>query len=93
MANNLFITYDLNKSDKNYEGVFEAIKSLGNWAKYQKSAWYVRSNYTADQACAIVWAKMDANDSLMVIDASNNLARWQGLTNQVATHIQQNWNL
>lgn len=92
MANNLFITYDLNKSGKNYEGVFEAIKSLGNWAKYQKSAWYVRSNYTADQACTIVWAKMDADDSLMVIDASNNTAAWQGLPTQVATHIQQNWN-
>nr|DAG78713.1 MAG TPA: Cas system-associated protein [Caudoviricetes sp.] len=92
MANNLFITYDLNKSGKNYEGVFDAIKSLGNWAKYQKSAWYVNTNYTASQACALVWAKMDADDSLMVVDASHNVAAWQGLTSQVATHIQQNWN-
>lgn len=91
MANNLIITYDLNKSDKNYEGVFEAIKSLGNWAKYQKSAWYVNSSHTASQARDIVWAKMDSNDSLMVVDATNNQAAWNGLSDQVSTYIKDQW--
>lgn len=34
MANNLFVAYDLIKT-KDYEAVYKAIKSLGNWAKVQ----------------------------------------------------------
>jgi len=92
MANNLFITYDLNKVGKNYSGVIDAIKNLGEWAKYQKSAWYVSTTYTAEQAGKIVWANMDADDSLMVIDCLHNDAYWFGLTEEVSKFIQKNWN-
>lgn len=37
MANNLFISYDLNSPRQDYEAVIEEIKHLGNWAKVQKS--------------------------------------------------------
>lgn len=69
MANNLFISYDLNSPGQDYEKVIEKIKSLGSWAKVQKSLWFVSSNLTAEQAAKSVWQGMDRNDSLNVVDS------------------------
>lgn len=91
MANNLHISYDLNVPNKDYAAVFEAIQSLGAWAKVHKSFWYVRSNYTAQQAAEIVWAVMDASDTLYVADTSNNLAYWYNLPPEVSKQIQNHW--
>jgi len=91
MANNLFISYDLNSPDQNYSAVIEEIKSLGKWAKVQKSFWYVNSSLTTSQAVDRVWAKMDMNDSLIVVDATNNNAAWQGLSAEVANFIKDKW--
>lgn len=91
MSNNLFISYDLNSPGQNYDSVIEEIQKLGNWAKVQKSLWYVNSNLTASDALERVWAKMDRNDSLIVIDTTNNSVSWQGLSDEVANHIKNNW--
>ncbi|MEH3105507.1 MAG: hypothetical protein PGN12_16600 [Sphingomonas phyllosphaerae] len=91
MSNNLHISYDLNAPNQNYEKVITAIKGLGGWAKIHKSFWYVNSTYTASQACAIVWAAMDSNDTVYVIDATNNAASWQNINPEVATYIRDRW--
>jgi hypothetical protein len=91
MANNLFISYDLFVPGQGYDKVAAAIKSLGTWAKVQMSLWYVKSNHSANRAAEIVWAAMDANDSLIVIDATNNNAVWYNLTPEVSTFIQNHW--
>lgn len=87
MANNLFISYDLNSPGQDYSKVIEAIKGLGGWAKVQKSLWFVTSDYSASKACDLVWAKMDSNDSLIVIDAKTNQAAWQNLSDEVSNYI------
>ncbi|MGO4893179.1 hypothetical protein [Flavobacterium sp. W21_SRS_FM6] len=91
MSNNLFISYDLHVVGQNYTAVAEAIKSLGSWAKVQQSVWYVNSAFTAAQAAKKVWGHMDNNDSLIVVDATNNDASWYNLSDEVAQHIQRNW--
>ena len=91
MANNLFISYDLNSPGQDYEAIFDEIKSLGSWAKVQKSFWYVNSRLTAKEAADRIRKKMDKNDSLIVVDASNNNASWYGLSDEVANHIQDQW--
>jgi len=92
MANNLFVSYDLFSSGQNYEKVAEAIKALGTWAKVQQSFWYVSSAYSGKQAADKVWAVMDKNDSLIVVDASNNDAYWYNLDPKVSKFIQDKWN-
>lgn len=92
MANNLFVSYDLYVPGQNYEKVIAAIKSLGQWAKVQKSLWYVDSKYTASEAVDIVWAAMDKNDSLIVVDATNKNAAWRNLSDEVSNYIRQHWN-
>ncbi len=90
--NNLFISYDLKNPGQNYDRVITAIKGLGSWAKAQYSLWFVSSTYTAKQAAEIVRRAQDSNDTLIVIDATNNDAAWYGLTTEVSEHIRQNWN-
>lgn len=90
--NNLFISYDLNSPNQNYDKVIEEIKELGNWAYINKSTWYVSSSYTAESAATKIHSKMDNNDVLIVINTSNNEAYWFNLSDEVGTHIQNFWN-
>lgn len=90
--NNLFVSYDLKNPGQNYDRVIATIKTLGSWAKVQYSLWYVSSAYTASQAAEIVRRAQDANDTLIVIDATANDAFWYGIDPKVAEFMQQNWN-
>lgn len=90
--NNLFISYDLMTPGQNYEAVTAAIKRLGSWAKVHYSLWYVSTAHTANQAAEIVRRAQDANDKLIVVDATNNNAAWYGLATDVSDFMQQNWN-
>lgn len=92
MANNIFVSYDLHKPGQNYHQVIERIKSLGIWAKPLESMWYLKTGYTAKQVCNHVWAAMDANDSLLVVDTSNNIAAWQNIKPEVAQAMREHWN-
>lgn len=89
--NNLFISYDLFKPGQHYEQVIEEIKALGSWASVHKSFWYVNSTLSASQALDRVWAKMDSNDKLIVVDATNNNAAWQNLSTEVSNFIADQW--
>ena len=91
MANNLFISYDLLSPGQQYEKVIDAIKTLGSWAKVEKSLWYVNSSLSAKSAAMKVYAAMDSNDILIVIDATNNDAYWYNLETEVSSHIQGQW--
>lgn len=91
MSNNLFISYDLYAPGQNYDAVITAIKALGNWAKIHKSFWYVRSNLSAELALAKVWAVMDRNDSLMVVDSTHDSAAWRNVSDEVSKYVRQQW--
>ena len=92
MANNLLVSYDLHQPGQNYDAVIAEIKKLGGWAKVQYSLWYVKSQLSASDASKQVWAVMDQNDTLIVIDATNNNASWYNLSNEVSEFIKDNWN-
>lgn len=92
MSNNLFISYDLNSPTQDYGAVIEVIKSLGPWASVQKSLWHVKSDKTAEEALNIVKEKADGNDSIIVMDTSNNSAYWVNISEEVTKHMQDQWN-
>jgi hypothetical protein len=91
MTNNLFISYDLYKPGQSYDHVIQAIKQLGAWAKVQKSLWYVKSPLSASEALDRVWKVMDANDSLIVVDSTNNEAAWRNLSDEVSNYLKTQW--
>ncbi|MCF7419275.1 hypothetical protein [Escherichia coli] len=57
----------------------------------QRGAGHVNSTYTASQAAEIVRKSMDADDKLIVVDASNNVASWFNLSAEVANFIKEQW--
>ncbi|WP_186034227.1 hypothetical protein [Burkholderia gladioli] len=94
MANNLFITYDLKQNageKRDYNPVFTAIHGLGEAVHLELSQFYVNSSFSSKQAAEKVFATMRAGDKLVVVDATNKTSNWYGLSNGVATFIQQHW--
>ncbi len=93
MANNIFVSYDLHQPGRNYHQVIERIKQLGLCAKPLESMWYVKTEMTAKQVRDYVWAGMDGNDSLLVVDATNNDAAWQNIKPEAAQAMRDLWSL
>lgn len=91
MSNNLHISYDLINPGQNYPAVIKSIQSLGKWAKIHKSFWYVRSNYTALQALEHIKRALDSNDTLYVVDSTNNDAWMYNVSTEAASFIETNW--
>lgn len=91
MANNLHISYTLYNPGQDYPAIIEKIKTLGAWARIHPSFWYVNSNLTAQQAVDALRPEIDANDSLYVVDATNNVAAWHNINQEVAKHVRDNW--
>jgi len=87
----LFVSYDLIQPGQKYETVIAEIKKLGSWAKVHYSLWYVKSQLSASEASKRVWALMDSNDKLIVIDSTNNNASWYNLDEQVSQFIKDQW--
>ena len=78
MTYNLFIAYDLMQPGQNYEAVQSRIKDLGQWHQFQLSLFYVHTDRTPQDAYAHVAQALDANDRLIVINASrgNIVSNW-----------------
>lgn len=89
--NNLFISYDLNSPGQHYDRVISAIKELGSWAKLQKSLFFVKSSFSEQQAFDRVRAVMDSNDSLVVVNATNNNAIWINVPQDAGKLVKDIW--
>lgn len=61
------ISYDLRAPGRDYEKVYEKIKSFGKWAKITESTWAVVSAKTASQIRDDLKVIVDANDRLFVV--------------------------
>lgn len=68
------ITYDLNKKDKDYASLYDAIKdcSTGVWAHILDSTWLVKSNLTVQQINEKIKSVTDSNDNIFIVELTNN---------------------
>ncbi|MGG4039935.1 hypothetical protein [Heyndrickxia ginsengihumi] len=60
------ITYDLNAPGKDYGKLYEEIKSLGAWAHYMESVWFVDTDLDPNSIRDKLKEIIDSNDSLFV---------------------------
>jgi hypothetical protein len=75
----LMIGYDLDEPGQNYEAVSDAIKSLSStWWHRLDSTWLVKTTLNATQARDRIWAVMDSNDELLVINITGDAWAAQG---------------
>lgn len=88
--NNLFISYDLYKPDRDYSDLYEAIKALGpEWCKVKLTVWFVRTDLDAVTARDRLWARMQAQDKLIVINASSDNGAWCNVDH--SDYLKQHW--
>ena len=76
------ISYDLNKTGKDYEGIYTAIKDLstGIWSHPLESVWLIQSNlFPANAIFKNLKPHLDSDDRCLVVEIRNNM---QGLLPQ-----------
>lgn len=72
---NYCITYDLNKSDKNYDGLYTAIKVFNN-VHVMDSVWFVKTNLNASQIYDKLKPEIDNNDNLFICEITYDNFGW-----------------
>lgn len=61
------VTYDLNNSNKNYDGLIDAIKKFP-WAKICRSSWAIKSDLDCESIRDRLKATIDSDDILFVAE-------------------------
>lgn len=72
------IEYDLCAPGKNYDELYDAIRSYGVWAHVTKSTWFIK---TTDSCIAVrdkLLKHMDSNDRIFVAELTGSAA-WQNV--------------
>jgi hypothetical protein len=89
MMSAYMITYDLNKSGKDYNGVYQAIKDSSTaWCHYWDSSWLIKSSHTPNEITDKVKTHLDSDDRLIVIEVKDNYQGW--LTDEQWKWIREN---
>lgn len=72
------IMYDLRAPGRNYEQLYQAIKSYGIWGKLTESSWAIVSSQTAENIRNFLLSFIDSNDRVMVV-LSGKSAAWNNM--------------
>lgn len=85
------IAYDLNSPGQDYQGLIDAIKSLGTWWHHLDSTWLVKSAMTCTQIRDQLAAHLDEGDELLVVDVTNSTRAWRGFSPRGSTWLKDTW--
>ena len=66
MANSKIITYDLCSPGRNYDALYEKIKSYGTWAHICESTWIISTTDSCSDIRDNLKSVIDSNDRLFV---------------------------
>ena len=68
------IEYDLRKPGRDYDALYEAIKSYGTWAHVTESTWFIKTDDSCVQVRDKLMQAMDSNDRLFVASLTGEAA-------------------
>lgn len=68
------IEYDLKKSGRNYNAVYEIIKSYPKWAHITESIWFVKTSDSCVQIRDKIMKEIDSNDTVFVATLTGEAA-------------------
>ena len=72
----LLISYDLSKPDRDYKGLYGAIKKASGWWHYLESTWLISTKGTADDWYKELKPNIDNDDSLLIVEITGNRQGW-----------------
>lgn len=70
------ITYDLKVPGKNYETLYSAIKSYGNWWHFLESNWMIVTHESSVQIWNRLAKTIDRSDFLLIIEVRRDSHGW-----------------
>lgn len=70
------INYDLKKPGQNYEKLYDAIKTCGDWWHYLGSTWLVDTSLGADAIYNRLAPCLDKNDFILVVGVTRDYSGW-----------------
>ncbi len=88
--NTLLVSYDLVAPGKDYEPLWDFLKSHNSWATPLLSVYLVKSQQTASDFLDSVRRHVDSNDKVIVIDVTGDTAAWVNLDPKVSEWIKSN---
>jgi len=92
-ARNIFVCYSLDRPEKGGDDkVRETIEAFKcSWAKLGPGVFYLHGEYDAQYVGNKVWGALSMGDTLVVIDSTNNDARWFNINPDISQFIMDNW--
>lgn len=72
----LLISYDLSNPERDYRSLYDEIKTADAWWHHLDSTWIVSTKSSPDEWQGRLRQHMDDDDSLLVIQVTNNYQGW-----------------
>jgi hypothetical protein len=66
------VSYDLNKTGQNYDGLITEIKTFNDYEKIMKSHWFIYYNGTAEQVYNKLSKHLDNNDHMLISEVNQS---------------------
>lgn len=83
------ISYDLVAPGRNYETLYDFLKSFGTRAKPLESLYLVRTSLSAKEVRDKIKSYIDTNDKVLVIDVTGDASAWKGLPDSTGAWIKK----
>lgn len=70
------ISYDLKAPNRDYTGLYDAIKSAYPWWHFLESTWLIKTAETPSDIWNRLHKHIDTNDRLLIIEVRDNVQGW-----------------
>ncbi|NTF88905.1 hypothetical protein G6L46_17375 [Agrobacterium rhizogenes] len=70
------VNYDLKRPGQDYEALYQAIKSCGDWWHYLDSTWLVDTTLTAQGVWNNLEPHVDKNDFVLIVGVTRDYQGW-----------------
>ncbi len=84
------VSYDLRKPGRNYDDLYEHLESYSDYISPLESVWLLKTSLSAEQVRDAVLEHIDSNDGLLVIDITETVAAWSGLSTAHSEWLKEN---
>lgn len=70
------VSYDLNKSGQDYDGLYKEIKSSPSWCHPVDSTWLIYTDESINTLNSRIGRHIDQNDNVLLIEVKANYEGW-----------------
>lgn len=88
--NTILISYDLKKPGKDYQNLWDHLKSYGIWARPLESVWLIKTSLSAEGVRNAALQHIDVNDKILMVDVTSKTSAWKNMTTEVSDWIKNN---